>query len=346
MRNVIVAILMISFLFVSGCAKPNEASDSSDKNVIPNKSNTQVQIDSNANEIDATTSNTIVDEQSEANSFFNSDILQLNYKGIFLFDDTLEKDVTLRVNEITSLKDGKVYEFKLDPIDGIPNERLCLGYFYVQKDKIYKMEPTEENLNKLKVSGELPDNSVIVCQDKVIKDELGEGESGYHHYLEISGDTREFHSYNNQVSTGYFETIIWEKNKGMISYKSGYGADRDSIELLLSSKNIEGRGEINMNTSESYNTCIIKRDSIKIGQNIAGLTVKSIEKNQNSIADLTFSGEITLTGTYEWGETGDGNGCIFILDNNSKSKLPVLEAIGEISSIGINNSDVAENFYL
>ena len=134
---------------------------------------------------------------------------------------------------MASLKDGKLYELKLDFIEGVPIERLCLGYFYVQKDKIYKIELTEENLNKVKKGEGLPDSSVIVCQDKELKDTLSKDEPGFHHYLEVDGDKREYHSYNNQVSTGYYESYTWDKGKGLINYRSGYGAERDSIELQL-----------------------------------------------------------------------------------------------------------------
>ncbi|WP_455718672.1 hypothetical protein [Anaerosporobacter sp.] len=165
--------------------------------------------------------------------FFKSNISQLNYSGKFLYDDIIEKDVKLNINELANLKNGKLYELKLEPIESVPNDRLSLGYFYVQKDKIYKIEPTEENLNKLKTSEELPINSVVVCQDIEKKDTLRNDELGLHQYLRIIGDKREYHSYNNQVSTGYYESFTWEKGKGLINYRSGYGAERDSIELQL-----------------------------------------------------------------------------------------------------------------
>ena len=71
---------------------------------------------------------------------------------------------------------------------GIPEDRLSLGYFYVQADKIYKIEPSEENISRLKTSEELPEGSVIVCQDEEIKDTLGEDEPGSHHWLEANGE--------------------------------------------------------------------------------------------------------------------------------------------------------------
>lgn len=49
--------------------------------------------------------------------------------------------------------------------------------------------------------------------------------------LEVKGNERVYHSYNNQIETGFYESFIWEKNIGLISYESGYGAERDSIVL-------------------------------------------------------------------------------------------------------------------
>jgi hypothetical protein len=89
----------------------------------------------------------------------------MNYQGKYLFntDGLIEKDTVLHIDEIINLENGKVYELKLDSINDIQNDRLNLGYFYVQQDKIYKIEPNQENLNKLKAGEEIPDNSVIVC---------------------------------------------------------------------------------------------------------------------------------------------------------------------------------------
>jgi len=106
----------------------------------------------------------------------------------------------MNIAKLAKLKCGTLYELTLEPIEGIPKERLSLGYFCVQKDVIYKIESAKVSLSKLKASDELPDGSIIVCQDKELKDTLGKDEPGVHLYLEINGDKREFHSYNNQVA--------------------------------------------------------------------------------------------------------------------------------------------------
>ena len=236
MKKALIIILTISCIFTTGCAKSYNTSNISEQNSCASSLEASPQVDLNSNKTDTTNSKSIVTgEESIDNSFFfKSNVLQLNYKGVFLFNTVLEKDVKLNINEVANIKYGKLYELKIASIYGVPNDRLDLGYFYVQKDKIYKIKPTEENLNKLKTSTDLPNDSVIVCQDKEIKDTLSKDETGWHQYMIVNGDTREYHSYNNKISTGYYESLTWEKNKGLIKYRSGYGAERDLIELNLS----------------------------------------------------------------------------------------------------------------
>lgn len=218
MKKILNIILIIGLILASGCAKSDNLTQATEANSSLNKTDS---------------ANVTIAEIIDNSCFFKNNVSQLNYKGNFSFDENIEKDVKLYINTLANLKYGKLYELKLDCIEDIPNDRLSLGYFYVQKDKIYKIEPTEENYSRLKTSEEMPKDSVIVCQDKEIKDSLGSDELGLHQYIKVYGNKREYHSYNNQVSTGYYETFIWEKNKGLINYRSGYGAESDSIELQL-----------------------------------------------------------------------------------------------------------------
>ena len=244
MKKVLTIIIVVSFLLISGCVKtdstpnaPNQGDNgnssklSTQANLTYDKTDTSKKVDV-PNKTDVSSSTNIINAGVGSNLFFfrNNDS-ELSYKGKFLFYDIVEKDVKLNIIELANLKSGKLYELKLDTIEGIPNERLSLGYFYVLKDKTYKIQPTEENLNKLKTSERLPVGSVIVCKEKEIKDSLCKDEPGFHYYMKINGDKREYHSYNNRVSTGYYESFTWEKDKGLINYRSGYGAERDSIEL-------------------------------------------------------------------------------------------------------------------
>lgn len=181
---------------------------------------------------DATPTPTITPKERPA-YFFSDDRSEYVYHGSFLFNDIVEQDVRLNIDPIAQFNDGMAYALKLEPVEGVPEERLCLGYFYVEGDRIYRFEPTEENLVILQKGKELPQNGMIICQGKEIEDPLGEDEPGYHAYLEAQGNVRVYHSYNSQVNSGYYESYTWEKGKGLTAYRSGFGAERDAIELKL-----------------------------------------------------------------------------------------------------------------
>ncbi|EGO62442.1 hypothetical protein [Acetonema longum] len=228
MKRILTIILAASFLLASACTKTNNIpNQGGDINRIKQSAKADLTL-VNASNITNTT-----DVGTIGNIFFFNKNSKLQYKGTFLFDDIIKKDVKLNIKELADLRYGKLYELKIDSIEGVRNERLNLGYFYVQKDKIYRIGPTKENFSKLKTSEELPEGSVIVCQDKEIKDALNRDQAGSHHYLEVNGNRREYHSLNNKVTTGYYESFTWEKGKGLTNYRSGFGAERDSITLQL-----------------------------------------------------------------------------------------------------------------
>ena len=173
-------------------------------------------------------------EKSNLNSFFLENKL-VKFKGRFSSEDgdIIEGDVSIQIEKIVELKSGIIYKLKIQPIRGVSEERLLLGLFYIQKDKIYKIEPTEENIEIIRKENKIPTESNIVCQEGEIKDNLKQEQKGYHQYLLVKEDLREYHSYNNMVESGYFETFIWERNIGLKYYKSDYGAEFSLVELEL-----------------------------------------------------------------------------------------------------------------
>jgi hypothetical protein len=226
-------VLLIGLVIVFSCAIYKSEPIATAKGSSLDYLKLSLQTDSKTQNSNDVKNNNINTEAVNNKYFFKDNVTQLVYRGQFLFDDILEKEIKLDIHEVANLKYGKLYNFKINYIEGVPNERLDLGYFYIQEDKIYKIKSNEEDLKKLKTTEEIPNDSVIVCQEKEIKDTLGKDEIGFHHYLKVNGDKREYHSYNNQVSTGYYESFIWEKDKGLVTYRSGFGAERDSIELQL-----------------------------------------------------------------------------------------------------------------
>ncbi len=168
----------------------------------------------------------------DASQYFKDDISSEKYVGRLIFDDIIEKEVTVNTKLIKSIDRGRIYTIYLDPIESVPEERLNIGHFYEQGGVLYKINLTEENIELLKSTGNLPEDSRIVCQEYEMKDELDE-EKGFHQYININDDEINYHSYNNNTESGYYESFTWKKNIGLLSYRSGFGAERDSIELRL-----------------------------------------------------------------------------------------------------------------
>lgn len=66
----------------------------------------------------------------------------------------------------------------------------------------------------------------------------------------------------------------------------------------------------------------VEPDVVKVGDRICGLTVKEIDKFKG----VKFDGKVTLSGVYEYTDyTGDGEGYIFTVDEEFRSKLPKLK---------------------
>ena len=172
--------------------------------------------------------------ERESNVFFDEKKFEFSkYRGVFtdVYGNLIEKDVHIQVQEIGCLKGGKVYKLEIEQIQGISEKRLLLGMFYVQNDKICKIDYTQENVDIILKEKNLPNAGVIVCQNEEIKDSLKQEQKGFHQYLQVQEDERKYCAYNNEIESGYFETYIWERDVGLKYYKSGYGAERDLVEL-------------------------------------------------------------------------------------------------------------------
>ena len=177
---------------------------------------------------------------------------KIDFKGVawFLtFGDIPIPKYKTKINfiEITKLKRGILYQLRIDQMSDneIPKERLSLGYFYVQGDKIiriwenadYEAESnvwgiSQEALKDLENNDIIPKHSAVVCQENEIKDVLDEDELGWHQYLKVDGTRRYYGGYYQYPHhSGYWETFIWEKGTGLVYYKSGYRDGVDYIEL-------------------------------------------------------------------------------------------------------------------
>lgn len=177
---------------------------------------------------------------------------EIDFKGVAWFDSFGDVPIPkyktkIHFIEIAKLKNGVLYQLKVDQMSDyeIPEERLSLGYFYVQEDKIIRIWEDEdyeaegnvwtisqEALKDLEDNDRIPQYSTVVCQEDEIKDVLDEDELGWHQYLRDDGERRYYGGwYQHPQHSGYWETFIWEKGTGLVYYQSGYRDGVNYIEL-------------------------------------------------------------------------------------------------------------------
>jgi len=343
MKKVLLLILFVSLILTSGCTKSNNTENIAKHGVRTESLNTSSVITSSKeqkNSVDYQKNNTNL--EATYNIFFFNDKSQLNYVGDFLINEPIKREISLHAIELAKLKHGILYELKFDFIKDIPDDRLNLGYFYVQKDRIYRIKPTQENLSKLKSTEILPNDCVIVCQDKELKDSLVKDERGLHQYIEVNEDKREYHCYNNLVETGYYEQFTWEKNKGLIFYKSGFGAERDSIELQqinqASISTFENQVTKNHNT---YNRHINSVDIFFLGMKYEDLMKLDLYNTENQI---TSTNEITDDkNSWDYGHRVVWTSRLCCIFDNADTVYRIT-VNGDIpTSLGLKNGDTVES---
>lgn len=95
-------------------------------------------------------------------------------------------------------------------------DNIHLGIFTVSENEIIK---------------EVDGHQEIVWAKKEVSDKLPEDEKGSHNSIKIEGKGVKYTYYNNRVETGYYERITFTKEKELQEFVSGFGAERDLIQL-------------------------------------------------------------------------------------------------------------------
>lgn len=179
--------------------------------------------------------------EQAVNYFFPQEVVSQEYTVTFsgFFGQPEQKEVTLLVTEVQHFKEGILYELKvdfdeeeLDRYEEYREEWWYIGLFFVQGEEIYFIR-SEEVQNKFQSAEEIQNAGTLVCNEAGQEDTLGEDDKGWHEYIVVAGDRREYHAYSNLVETGYYECFVWEAGRGLVGYWSGYGARSNDIELYL-----------------------------------------------------------------------------------------------------------------
>ena len=189
--------------------------------------------------------NSFIDEQNKYENpyFFTEDQVRIEYEGFFvpLSCREIEENIHLNIIKIKEFEDEILYALELDqlettedPLDEIRMGGRYLGYFYVTPNTIYRMplpdmngftsEQNEKIIRLIQESKvEFLSHCTVVCNEEGTEDIADE--NGWHEFVEVDGDKRIFHMYNDYAGgTKEYENIVWEKGKGIIYYMHGSGS--------------------------------------------------------------------------------------------------------------------------
>ena len=221
--------LIIVFLSLTGCTDSRQGNYFSDEPlIVANTSPNEELLPTYA----GSSSFPLIESlDAKAASFFfpNTDIV--TYRGSILFDGD-SMDVFPILHVFPKENNENLYELVLDKIDSVPDDRLSLGYFYVDGKTIYRLKTSTERSGVI-TQEDILKNGDIVCNDKPIIDNQQDEGKGIHYKLDVYDGKCESNYYNNQVETGYYETFVWELGKGLVEYSSGFGAERDSMHIIM-----------------------------------------------------------------------------------------------------------------
>lgn len=174
--------------------------------------------------------------------FFQDNVLKVKYKARFTFPskEIFPNEIDLLIIKVLNFENGTLYKLKINCNEDFGNQtyydfsdRFNLGYFYVQKDKILLIKDSALDIDELKTEADILNKYKVVCQDEELKDKFKKNQKAWHEYILVDDNKREYYGYNNQIETGYYEKFVWEYGKGLVEYKSGFGAEREDIWLQL-----------------------------------------------------------------------------------------------------------------
>lgn len=172
------------------------------------------------------------------NPFFFPDS---NLKPQYMVRSTIldEESMNLLILEKERFENGVLYELRMDYDEDFwcryyyEWDRCCLGYLYVNAEKIYFVGYTQEEAEGFETEADILENAVVVCQEEERPDELEPDERGWHEYILADGDRREYHGYATWGETNFYMHFYWERGKGLVEYTTGWGAESMNITLTL-----------------------------------------------------------------------------------------------------------------
>lgn len=171
------------------------------------------------------------------NPYFSSEIENVAYS--YCKELCFEGKVRWNIELLECSEYGSLYRTAYDWIEGsidyyadcdkdFYTEMIHEGwewFFWVTDDCIYYFNDlSDEEKEALTESGNLPPNSLLVCQEKELPDKISEGETGHHEWIEKhNGDIicyRSFSIYDEiYKESGDILQFVWKKDVGLIGFR-------------------------------------------------------------------------------------------------------------------------------
>ena len=196
-----------------------------------------------------------------------------SFRGVFTYykdgeESPVTEEVTVNFSKVKGYGEGILYAMTLEEMSEkqFPDyvlERLPV-YLYVKEDKIYRIflaVLSEEDAKEIEGEAQLFSDerigTMVVCQEQEKEETVEESERGEIHTILRERDIcksnfANVNEYGNR--TGYWESFSWEKDTGLVGYRSGYREGADLIEISrCDGGGISGTEKDGKNVSENEN---------------------------------------------------------------------------------------------
>ncbi|MGN0280454.1 MAG: hypothetical protein ACI4C4_13970 [Lachnospiraceae bacterium] len=189
--------------------------------------------------------------------FYNQNYTILKAEYYEHWGDLSNETVDMQISFVKPYEQGNVYKFTIDLLpDLFPSyfsgENMNI-YFYVTEDKIYRLRPyvqpqpngetyyfydDDELLTQmLNTDEKVMNNGEIVCQEEETDEEYSS--------IKVNGNqiTYSRHETKPNGEDGYKEIFVWEKGKGLLEYRVGFGSQPYAVYLgeILEVESAESR---------------------------------------------------------------------------------------------------------
>ena len=238
-RNLLLCLALTGTFLVSGCSnvdlamedKQEEASDDSTQEITEETESNEAESASVADNATTDTSVEIEDDDNESDDEGKEDSISVDYRVIALYEEEVDS-VPVRIVKTGAFDDGDVYSYDIVYDDDVivdyhgNLDRLHIGTFLVKEDEIYLITDTRDNHKEQ----DFYDYGVLVYS----KEDYSDERSGYKIDLHNDGYLCRC-SYYDTISesggTGYYAEYVFNSDKVLTYYRSGYGAEAEPIEI-------------------------------------------------------------------------------------------------------------------